>query len=79
MSKRKGPTASELIKMGNVRVPGDWQPFGGFSEYDEYDEDDDSDELESYDENVPRYKRTFHVEIVSLDRLRNTSTCFFAL
>jgi len=38
MSKRKAPSASDLVKIGNVRVPSDWQPFGGFGEYDEYDE-----------------------------------------
>ena len=38
MSKRKAPSATDLVKIGNVRVPSDWQPFGGFGAYDEYDE-----------------------------------------
>ena len=38
MPKRSAPSASELVKIGNVRVPSDWQPFGGFGTYDEYEE-----------------------------------------
>ena len=38
MPKQSAPSASQLVKIGNVRVPSDWQPFGGFGTYDEYDE-----------------------------------------
>ena len=33
MAKRRSPSAEDLRKMGNVRVPSDWQPFGGFNDY----------------------------------------------
>jgi len=33
-------SAAALRKIGNVRVPSDWQPFGGFNDY-ASDVDDD--------------------------------------
>jgi len=42
MSKKKGPTSSDLRKVGNVKVPTDWQPFGGFEDL---ESDDDSEVL----------------------------------
>ena len=43
----KGPSSAELRKIGNVRVPSDWQPFGGFNDYasDDYSEADDTSDM----------------------------------
>eukprot|EP00277_Geminigera_cryophila_P040672 CAMPEP_0173100170 /NCGR_PEP_ID=MMETSP1102-20130122/36030_1 /TAXON_ID=49646 /ORGANISM="Geminigera sp., Strain Caron Lab Isolate" /LENGTH=751 /DNA_ID=CAMNT_0013993533 /DNA_START=63 /DNA_END=2318 /DNA_ORIENTATION=+ len=67
MSKKKGPTSSDLRKVGNVKVPTDWQPFGGFEDL----ESDDDSEMQMSME--PQFKRTFHAEIVSLQSPSSTT------
>lgn len=42
-------------------VCSDWQPFGGFNDY-------MSDDDDSLDDMPGAYKRTFHAEIVTLDK-----------
>ena len=65
MAKRKGPSHDDLLKIGNVRVPTDWQPFGGFDDYVSSSEED----VEEHQ----AYRRHFHADIVKFQSLDETS------
>jgi hypothetical protein len=65
MAKRKGPSQDDLLKIGNVRVPTDWQPFGGFDDYVSSSEED----VEEHQ----AYRRHFHADIVKFQSPDETS------
>jgi hypothetical protein len=66
LMKRKGPSAADIRKIGNIRMPSDWQPFGGFDDY-VSDSDDVSDiELDRNDQSLGLpAQRVFHAEVVA--------------